>query len=468
MKKIVYDELMELNKGYINTFNALYNLKTFEENEIDKIYQDIKLNLIETKILFPDQILEAIGVASKFNNKYLKSYWAIFKKLFEEYRPNKFRSENSIINYFVYKEYGHFINKRDLDLFNVFEKQNISLDVHESNTIFRAIMDDNKILFISFIESEGFNDKMQLSSMFYPDKLLSLLELCCYHGAVNCFKLLRTKFKSTITQRCLHYSFLGGNPDIMNECMKEQNPDKICMRYAIISHNIDFVSFLMNEHNIEIDLDDCLTFKNLHALFVNFDQKDDINTFFLYSSTFNIPSLCEYLLLQGADVNTRNDEGLTALHFAARENCPETTQFLILHNADINVTAKLMQLTALDIAVMYNYVRAVEVLLLNGANANAKAYDGSSMLHMAAGHGSKETAELLISHGAEINAKDNNGATPLHIAAQYNFKDMAELLVSHGAVINAKDYKNMTPFYNAIYGNCIETTEYLKSLGAKI
>ena len=41
---------------------------------------------------------------------------------------------------------------------------------------------------------------------------------------------------------------LGEKLEIMSECLKYQNPNEKCMEYAIISHNIDFVTFLMNEY----------------------------------------------------------------------------------------------------------------------------------------------------------------------------------------------------------------------------
>ena len=112
---------------------------------------------------------------------------------------------------------------------------------------------------ILFTECDGFDKNQLLESDLYPysDEGYSLLELCCYHGAVDCFKLLRTKFDSEITQKCLRFSFLGGNPEIMSECLKYQKPNKECMKYAIISHNIDFVTFLMNEYNLEIKLSYC-------------------------------------------------------------------------------------------------------------------------------------------------------------------------------------------------------------------
>ena len=172
--------------------------------------------------------------------------------------------------------------------------------------------------FITFTGIDGFDKDQKLKSDLYPDSYegYSLLELCCYHGAVDCFKLLRTKFNSEITEECLELSFLGGNKEIMSECFKYQKPNEKCMEYAIISHNIDFVTFLMNEYNIDIDLEICGDHKNLESFLVYFDPTNDINKCFVYSPMFNIPSLTEYFLSHGANVNKTVECGITALHIA--------------------------------------------------------------------------------------------------------------------------------------------------------
>ena len=43
---------------------------------------------------------------------------------------------------------------------------------------------------------------------------------------------------------------------------------------------------------------------------------------------------------------------------------------------------------------------------------------GDSPLHHAAWNGHKEIVELLIVNGADVNAKDNYKSTPLHFAAR--------------------------------------------------
>ncbi|EAY22866.1 hypothetical protein TVAG_076130 [Trichomonas vaginalis G3] len=149
-------------------------------------------------------------------------------------------------------------------------------------------MNDDKERFITFTERDGFDKVQRRKSMLYPYSGVgySLLELCCYHGAVDCFKILRTKFHSKISLTCLQFSFLGGNPEIMSECLKYQTPYEDCMEYAIISHNIDFVTFLQNEYNIEINLEYCGIYNNLESFLVYFDQTNDFDKCFVYSPIF--------------------------------------------------------------------------------------------------------------------------------------------------------------------------------------
>ena len=72
--------------------------------------------------------------------------------------------------------------------------------------------------FISFTEREVFDKDQELENKLYESSTdnFSFIDLYCYYGAVDCFKLLRTKFKSEITQTCLQFSFLGRNQEIMS------------------------------------------------------------------------------------------------------------------------------------------------------------------------------------------------------------------------------------------------------------
>ncbi|EAY15616.1 ankyrin repeat protein, putative [Trichomonas vaginalis G3] len=374
----------------------------------------LKTELIDSNKCSPSNVIKDILNIIPYNNRYIKSYLSLAKLISDEYHVKEIKNIPMISNFFFYKEYGI-----KLDNSYDFEKINFgNLDIHIGNTIYRAIMNNDKEVFIVFTERDEFDEDQKLESKLYPfsGERYSLLELCCYHGAVDCFKLLITKFNSEITEKCLQFSFLGGNPEIMSECLKYHKPNKECMHYAIISHNIDFVTFLMNEYNLGIDLEDCGLQNNLESFLVYFDQTNDINRCFFYSTIFDIPSLCEYFLSHGANINAKDYYGQTALHIAAKYKRKGVAKFLLSYGANINEKDKIGQ-TALHIAAKYKSKGVAKILLSHGANINEKNKNGQTALCVTARYNFKETAELLLSYGANINEKDKNGITVLHIAA---------------------------------------------------
>ena len=371
-------ELLVTYKDYIETFNSLYQLKSENEEEIRKLYNKIKTYLIDTKYFDVAQIITIVSKIIKYRNGYLKSYFTLFKMFYEEYHPKYIHGISQIFDYFVYKEYGFVFNRTHMIFIKnlKFHKQSFSLDVHEENTIYRLIMKDDKEHFIAFTESPGFDDKQILKSELYPINRIggyNLLELCCYHGAVNCFKFLRTKYNFPITNDCLRFSFLSGNPDILSECMKVVKPDNQCMEYAIISHNIDFVCFLMSEHFISIFVNTCCEFKNLQAFLVYLDQTNNIKETFPNSTCFNIPSLCKYLIKYDVDTEDIKESQWRknrALYHAVEGNSIETVKFLLNQGANINKPH--VGLTELHVATINNCKEMVELLLSHGAPIDEK------------------------------------------------------------------------------------------------
>ncbi|EAY17576.1 hypothetical protein TVAG_454040 [Trichomonas vaginalis G3] len=219
-----YNKLRCIYKYYIDSYIALHQLKTEKEEELKSIYKMIKTELIDSKNYLPKNAIKDILNIIPYNNRYTKSYLFLAKLISDDYHVTEVRSIEHISIFLFYKEYGVKLDK-SAD----FEKINSkNLDIHTENTIYRAIMYNDLEAFIPFIGREDFDENQRLVSDLYPSVRngYSLLELCCYHGAVDCFKLLRTKFKSEITQTCLKFSFLRGNPEIISECLKYQTPDE--------------------------------------------------------------------------------------------------------------------------------------------------------------------------------------------------------------------------------------------------
>ncbi len=89
-------------------------------------------------------------------------------------------------------------------------------------------------------------------------------------------------------------------------------------------------------------------------------------------------------------------------------------------------------MTALCWASLAGEVEAVELLLAEGADANAKNRDGGTSLHGAAFLGRIEVVKLLVQHDLEINLKNGMGQTPLDgVAAEWNqgLQDITQFIV---------------------------------------
>jgi ankyrin repeat protein len=153
------------------------------------------------------------------------------------------------------------------------------------------------------------------------------------------------------------------------------------------------------------------------------------------------------LLPETIDVNARDDEGNTALLYAAKffiRGWPRRNGWALLQNgADVNAANRKGE-TALILASTQYEVGAVQLLLEKGANVNAHTKTGRTAL-MQAIDGPKEfdndihvvyspeIAKLLIASGADVNARDADGNTALTFAERRGYDDMAAALKQAGA-----------------------------------
>ena len=87
---------------------------------------------------------------------------------------------------------------------------------------------------------------------------------------------------------------------------------------------------------------------------------------------------------------------------------------------------------------------AVQALLANGAEVNAKDNNGASALILASRNGHRDVVQALLANGAEVNAKDNDGATALILASRNGHRDVVQALLANGADVNAKDNNGAT------------------------
>src|SRR5262245_5883198 len=208
------------------------------------------------------------------------------------------------------------------------------------------------------------------------------------------------------------------------------------------------------------------------------------------------------LLAKKADVNARQPDGATALHWAVYANDAETTALLIRAGANVNVTNdhgvspfaiaaregnanilgqlmkagadpndKLNEVNAGETPLMHaargGGVDAVRLLLLAGARVNAReSWNGQTALHWAAAEGRGAVVETLIELGADIHQQSNAGSTPFMFAVRKGDVRSVKAFLAAGADVNEKRPDLATPLLVAIVNGHADLVDLLLESGA--
>ncbi|XP_052834427.1 protein phosphatase 1 regulatory subunit 12A isoform X7 [Octopus bimaculoides] len=211
------------------------------------------------------------------------------------------------------------------------------------------------------------------------------------------------------------------------------------------------------------------------------------------------------LLARGADINTANVDGLTALHQACIDDKIDMVKFLVENGADVDVCdnegwtplhatascgftdiAQYLISTSANIAAVNNdgdlpldiceenkmekllleemnrqgvdaeaARREEEEMMLSDANQwlnsncvteRPHAKTGAVALHVAAAKGYIKVMHLLIQAKANVNIKDSDGWTPLHAAAHWGQEKACKILADNFCDMDSKNNAGQTAF----------------------
>src|SRR4029079_18590478 len=94
------------------------------------------------------------------------------------------------------------------------------------------------------------------------------------------------------------------------------------------------------------------------------------------------------LLKQGNDVNAAQGDGMTALHWAARQGDAELAQMLLYAGANVKASTRIGGYTRIALAAQNGSAPVVDLLLKAGADAKAPTSNGTTPLMLAASAGS--------------------------------------------------------------------------------
>ncbi|XP_003410276.2 protein phosphatase 1 regulatory subunit 12B isoform X5 [Loxodonta africana] len=211
------------------------------------------------------------------------------------------------------------------------------------------------------------------------------------------------------------------------------------------------------------------------------------------------------LLARGADINTVNVDGLTALHQACIDENLDMVKFLVENRANVNQQDN-EGWTPLHAAASCGYLNIAEYFINHGASVGIvnsegevpsdlaeepamkdllleqvkkqgvdleqsrkeeeqqmlqdarqwlnsgkiedvrQARSGATALHVAAAKGYSEVLRLLIQAGYELNVQDHDGWTPLHAAAHWGVKEACSILAEALCDMDIRNKLGQTPF----------------------
>ena len=138
--------------------------------------------------------------------------------------------------------------------------------------------------------------------------------------------------------------------------------------------------------------------------------------------------VCEYLLKQGANVNTADFEGSTPLHDACS----------------------------------FSFLDLIELFLKHGAQVNLQTSSEETPLFCAAQVDNPLSVSKLASHGADVNRPNDHGTSPLFESAIRNYLRTTWTLLDIGASLNSIESEK---FVNGIVGkNAYESIDYTQLL----
>jgi len=240
--------------------------------------------------------------------------------------------------------------------------------------------------------------------------------------------------------------------------------------------------------------------KILSGLDINSLNNDGDLTLLMAAAQRNNVRLINILIANGANKNSQNRLGATALHLAADQGHIDVIDALIKKKAPVDprniknntpllfaasgghtstVTALIEAgaapdsknhwgNTALHVAAREGYTSIVITLLRARATLNSQGYEDNNAIHLAALNGHSGTIDVLIKANAKLGLTNKNGDTALHLAARGGHTSIVTALLRAGAASNSKDHENNNATHIAAFNGHVETMCVLIKANAKL
>lgn len=194
---------------------------------------------------------------------------------------------------------------------------------------------------------------------------------------------------------------------------------------------------------------------------IYFAQKIRMNIFNIIKEN-NLSLLKDWVSFNSLDINTKDNDGLSPLHYAVHLENLQIVKYLLSQGADVNYSDKYYYCPLHD-AIIQGHIQIVKCLLEYGADVNART-NGEDVFPIlyATECNELEIIKCLLEYGADVNAKDNNGTTLLHLFATYGgHNEVIQYLLEHNVDINIKNNNGFTPMELAKQHNQVKVIEII-------
>jgi len=171
------------------------------------------------------------------------------------------------------------------------------------------------------------------------------------------------------------------------------------------------------------------------------DSEQDTSGFDIVKATqYGAFDRVQEIVDAGFDINQRDEENVTLLHWAAINNRKEIVQYFLKLGADIDAVGGELMSTPLHWATRQGHCAIIVVLIQAGANPGVRDGEGCAALHLAAQFGHTAIVGYLIAKGQNVNTQDANGMTALMWACYRTTTiDPVRLLITLGSSLTITD-----------------------------
>ena len=287
---------------------------------------------------------------------------------------------------------------------------------------------------------------------YIDSEKLTPLHWACIRGHLDVVRVLVSEFKADMTIPTPH-----GNTPLM---------------LAAVNKRDNVVHALLSDYQCQVDIKDQHGYTELHYS-CKFGSVDMVKSLIKHKANVNArtdsgdtPLILAarnkhenvvHTLLSDSQcpVDTKGQDGYTALHYSCRDGHVDMVRSLVKYKANVNAITDNGD-TPLTLAAINKHDNVVYALLSDSqCSVDAKGQNGYTALHYSCRDGHIDIVRSLVKHKADVSARTDSGDTPLTLAAINKHDNVVHaLLMDYQCPVDAKDQNGCTALhYSCELGN---------------